>query len=184
MVKYGRLPPRDPPKKAPTTQYDLVEVAVGSFKAMARPYLFGKVPGTEDEYATHYSTGCPHCGHGIIIEVTQPPDVSVGPAGVGYKTPVLVGICGNCKTGTVEPPKPLEDPFRNPVMEGLVILAELDPLQAAAPLLTTPVTTVADRVASRQKKTKSNPQAALQTEEEQPPDGDALDLGEEQEVQE
>lgn len=168
MVRFGKLPPRQQPPKQPTTQYDLVEVAIGEMKAMARPFEFATVPTTSDLYAIKYSTACPKCGHGITLEVGSPPAPSVSKDGVGYQKPDLRGMCDNCKLGEVRPPQPMDDPFRNPVMEGLLTMADLDPLQAAAGLLeATPTTTVADRLKKRQSAETLKEKGALELGEEQ-----------------
>lgn len=145
MAKFGTLPPRQKIAQPITTQYSLINVMVGKDQVPARPFEFAPIPNApadgQQEYATKYSTSCPKCGHGIIIEVAEQPKPDT----------VLSSICSNCKAGAPEPkPAEPEEPFRNPLTDCAITLMELDPAQFAAGNLKPMPITVAERLGRKE----------------------------------
>ena len=142
--KTGTIPRRPTPPPPAANPLDMINVMVGQHNTTARPFELATNNVTGTQYPSRASTSCPSCGHGIIIDIRQDQLLS-GQA--------IRGACDNCKAGQDVPLTPLEDPFRNPLAEGLITRGELDPLYVdPATIKTTPRTSASARVSERRKK--------------------------------
>lgn len=142
--KIGTIPRRPVPPPPAANPLDMVNVMVGTQTTVARPFELATNSETGVQYPSRASTSCPGCGHGIIVDIRQDQLLS-GQA--------IRAVCDNCKAGQDAPLSPLEDPFRNPLAEGLITRGELDPLYIdPATIKTAPRTSASARVSERRKK--------------------------------
>ncbi len=142
--KFGTIPRRPTPPPPVANPFDMINIMVGAHNTTARPFEMTTNSETGVQYPSRASTSCPSCGHGIIIDIRQDQLMS---------GQTIRGACDNCKTGQDVPALPLEDPFRNPLAEGLITRGELDPLYVdPATIKVTQRVSAAARVSERRKK--------------------------------
>lgn len=119
VARIGKLPARKVESNPATTPFDMLNVRVGDQTVLARPYETVVDRDSGKEYPSKAVTTCPVCGHGINIDIRLDQILTgVSP----------VAACDNCGAGKVIPPPPLEDPFHNPLIGGLIARSDLDPL--------------------------------------------------------
>lgn len=118
MVRIGRLPTKIVEQQPVSTPFDLLDVDIGGVVVKARPYDM-VISSDSMQHPAKASTSCPHCGHGVDVDVRQ--DI------------LLIGgmqhaMCLNCDAGVVKPIEALRDPFKNPIASGALSRSEIDPL--------------------------------------------------------
>jgi hypothetical protein len=151
-VKIGRLPSRRQDDTTPTTPFDMLNVSVGGTTIQARPFETSHDATTGKEYPSKAVTSCPHCGHGITFSIGQHQLLAAVPIELA---------CDNCQAGVVAPQLPLQDPFRNPLVDGVIARSELDPLYDVRSIPSADTTTTAaERIKKRHKKPAPTPLAS------------------------
>ena len=144
MVRIERFTMNPKKPEPPYNPYDLVPLVINGIATTGRPYQFDSSPvnantilnaNGDPVLPTMCQAPCPQCGAGL--DVPLPTD------------PISCGEVSNCtrfpKTVSELPPMP--DPFRNPFMEGVMAVGDVDAvLVRVLDIPEAPAGTVADRL--------------------------------------
>lgn len=118
-TRFGKIPPRIVVPQPKATPLDMLTISIGGLVTQARPFEVSTDPKTDEQYPSKAVTSCPHCGHGIYFDIRYDQLVS---------HQELTAACDNCNAGVEVALPMLEDPFRNPVVDGFISRPEIDPL--------------------------------------------------------
>lgn len=148
MVQHGRLPSKPKPFEPQYNPYALVELIVNGLSTQGRPFEFNAEPvnanttldsSGQQIYPTQCAAPCPQCGDGLII--TLPGQLS-GPLRLDC---LDILECRLRKRAVA--PALMIDPFRNPFLEGLMAVGDVDlTLVSALEIPQPPSGTVAERL--------------------------------------
>lgn len=148
MVQYGKLPSRLKPAEPRYDPYGLVDFVVNGLPVQGRPFEFSGCPADANTtldgdgqqiYPIKCVVSCPQCGDGLTVALS-------GPLAGPHRFDCLdVSECRVRKRKAT--PEPMPDPFRNPFLEGVMAVGDVDAdLVNALEIPAAPAGTVAERL--------------------------------------